>query len=338
MPALQSGCYELTWEKCADVPSPMYDVSAVLHKENIYVMAGAAPQRETYDYVFSYDIKNNEWSRLPSPGHYYGILQIINDQLTVIGGVDNDTDEVTNKVSTFDNNTKNWRRYYPDLMKPRSKPGVVTHEDHVIVLGGGIEVTIIYDDIEVLNWTQPLHWMKSNIKLPEPMWRPSLTISHDQLYIVGYSTSGGRYSTAYQLTIDSIISSIGQPPTSGQSNNWNTLPNAPHFNTALLPQSYPPVIIGGHDIQYAPTSDVAILDITKNTWNRSRVASFSTPRSYVAVVPISHDSIIIIGGTKGGDGVQANMASCVSTVEKGTVIVSHTVATMPTHDSTCTIQ
>ena len=336
MPALQSGCYKLTWEKCADLPSPMYGASAVLHKENIYVMAGDAPQDKTLDYVFSYNINNNEWSRLPPPGHYMGRLQIINDQLTVIGGRDTDTNKHTNKVSTFDNSTNQWKRCYPDLMTPRTKPGVVTHEDHVVVLGGTIDDGVYSDDIEVLNWTQPLHWMKSNIKLSQPIWRPSLTISHDQLYIVGYSTSGGRYSTAYQLPINSIISSIGQPPTSGQSNNWNTLPNAPHGNTALLPQSYPPVIIGGVDIQCVPTSHVAILDITKNTWNR--VASLSTARTSVAVVPISHDSILIIGGTKGGDGVQANKASCVSTVEKGTVSVSHTVATMPTQDSTCTIQ
>ena len=337
MPALQSGCYELTWEKCADLPSPMYAASAVLHKENIYVMAGSVPQRETLGYVFSYDINNSEWSRLPPPGHYTGILQIINDQLTVIGGQDTDTNKRTNKVSTFDNSTNQWKRCYPDLTKPRNKPGVVTHEDHVVVLGGAIDDGVYSDDIEVLNWTQPLHWMKSNIKLPEPMWRPSLTISHDQLYIVGYSLPNGNVtSRAYQIPINSIISSIGQPPTSGQSNNWNTLPNAPHYSTALLPQSHPPVIIAGFDIQYVPTSDVAILDITKNTWNR--VASLSTPRNYVAVVPISHDSILIIGGTKGGYDVQANMASCVSTVEKGTVSVSHTVATMPTQDSTCTIQ
>ena len=312
----------------------MYAASAVLHKENIYVMAGDAPQDETYDYVFSYNISNNKWSRLPPPGHYKGILQMIHDQLTVIGGRDNDTKKITNKVSTFNHNTNKWTRYYPDLMKPRSKPGVVTHEDHVIVLGGGIDDGVCSDDIEVLNWTQPLHWMKSNIKLPQSMFTPSLTISHNQLYIVGYSNNGRSY-TAYQLPINSIISSTGQPPTSGQSDNWNTLPNAPHYNTALLPQSYPPVIIGG-SIQGVLTSDVAILNLTKNTWNK--VASLSTPRNYVAVVPINHDSILIIGGTKSGYSVQANKASCVNIVERGTVILSHTVATMPTQDSTCTIQ
>ena len=336
MPALQSGCYELTWEKCTDLPSPMYNASAVLHKENIYVMAGDAPQDETLDYVFSYNITNNKWSRLPPPGHYYGRLQIINDQLTVIGGRDNDTKKITNKVSTFNNNTNNWMRYYPDLMKPRSKPGVVTHEDHVIVLGGGIDGDNDHDDIEVLNWTQPLYWMKSNIKLPQPMWSPSLTISHNQLYIVGYSRSSDISSTAYQLPINSIISSIGQPPTSGQSDNWNTLSNVPHYNTELLPQSYPPVIIGGTDAQCVPISDVAILDLTKNTWNK--VASLSTPRHNVPVVPINHDSILIIGGCTGGKDIAGAKAHCISTVEKGTVILSHTVATMPTQDSTCTIQ
>ena len=332
VPALQSGYYELTWEKCAQLPSSLYDASAVLNKENIYVMAGDAPQDDTLDYVFSYNININEWSRLPSHGYIQGILQILNDKLTVIGGWDRATKQATNKVSTFNNNINNWVKYFPDLLEPRCKPGVLTHEDHVIVLGGGLGGS---DDIEVLNLTQPFQWMKSNIKLPQPMWGISLTISHDQLYIVGYDTSGGRYSTAYHIPVDPIISSIAQPPTSGQSVNWNKLPNAPHYRTALLPHSYPPVIIGGDDIQGVPTSDVAILDIMKNKWNR--VASLSTARICVAVVPINHDSILVIGGCTGGKDVAGALAHCISTVEKGTVSISHTVA-MPTQDSTCSIQ
>ena len=336
MPALQSGCYELTWENCADLPSSMYNASAVLHKENIYVMAGDAPQGDTYDHVFSYNININEWSRLPPPGHYKGILQILNDKLTVIGGWDNATNEVTNKVSTFSNNSNNWSSEFPNMIMPRYQPGVVTHEDHVIVSGGGIDDDTDHDDIEVLNLTQPFQWMKSNIKLPEPMWSISLTISHDQLYIVGYSTSDGRSSTAYQLPVASIITSTTQPPTSGQSVDWNKLPNAPHYNTALLPHSYPPVIIGGDDIQDVRTSDVAILDTTKNKWNR--LASLSTARNSVAVVPISHESILVIGGSTSGEGITGAKAHSISSVEKGTVSVSHTVATMPTQDSTCSIQ
>ena len=324
MPALQSG-YELTWEKCAQLPSSMYHASAVLYKENIYVMAGAAPQRETLDYVFSYNININKWSRLPPPGHYHGILQILNDKLTVFGGVHNATKKITNKVSTFNNNSNNWSSHFPNMLQPRSKPGVVTHEDHVIALGGGLGGSA---DIEVLNLTQPFQWMKSNIKLPKPMWNVSCTISHDQLYIVGYDTSGGRYSIAYHIPVDPIMSSIAQPPTRGQNVDWNKLPDAPHYHTVLLPHSYPPVIIGGTDINGVPTSDVAILDIMKNKWNR--LASLSTARSYVAVVPISHDSVLVIGGCTSGKGIAGALAHCSSAVEKGTGSVSHTVGTMPT--------
>ena len=336
MPALQSGYYELTWENRANLPSPMYNASAVLHKENIYVMAGNAPHDDTLDYIFSYNTKTNQWSRLPPPGHYCGILQILNDKLTVIGGVDNATNEATNKVSTFNNNSNNWSSEFPNMIMPRSLPGVVTHEDHVIVLGGGIDDDTMLDDIEVLNLTQPFQWMKSNIKLPQPMFAVSPTISHDQLYIVGYTTSGSMSSTAYQLPVASIITSTTQSPTSGQNVDWNKLPNAPHYHTALLPHSYPPVIIGGDDIQGVPISDVAILDIVKYKWNK--LASLSTARTCVAVVPISCESILVIGGHTGGKDIAGAKAHSISSVEKGTVSVSHTVATMPTQDNTCSIQ
>jgi len=336
VPALLSGCYELSWKKCADLPSPMYAASAVLHKERVYVMAGNAPQRETYDYVFTYNIAIDKWSKLPPPGHYVGRLQIINDQLTVIGGWDNATNDATNNVSTFNNNSNNWINYYPNMIKARCKPGVTTHEDHVIVLGGGTKNTI-YDDIEVLKLSQPFHWIKCNITLPEPMWDISTIISDDQLYIVGYYLPNGEVTTrAYQVAVDSIISSIDQPSTSGQSGNWNALPDAPHFDTALLPHSYPPVIIGGGDDQFVPTSDVAILDITKKTWYK--VASLSTARHCVAVVPISSESILVIGGCTGGEGVAGAKEHSITTVEKGTVTLNHTVATRPTHGSTCIIQ
>ena len=329
VPALQSGCYQLTWENCTDLPSPMYSASVARQNDNVYVMASEAPQDDTLDYVFSYNININKWSRLPPPGHYKGILQMLDDKLTVIGGRDNATKKRTNKVSTFNSDSNNWSNHFPNMLQCRSIPAALTYENHVIVLGGGIDDGVSTDDIEVLNLTQPLRWTKSNIKLPEPMWDISLTTSHGQLYIV-------RSTKAYQIPVDSIISSTDHSPTSGQSVEWVTLPSAPNYCTALLPHSYPLVIIGGCDILGIPTSDVAVLDITKNKWDR--LASLRTAKKFVAVVPISHDSILVIGGTKGGIGPEANKASCVSTVEKGTVSVSHTVATMPTQDSTCTIQ
>ena len=335
VPGLQSGYYQLTWQNCTDLPSPMYNSSVVQHNDNVYVMAGDAPQRDTLDYVFSYNINMDEWSRLPPPGHYRGILQILNDKLTVIGGVDDATGKYTNKVSTFNNDHNNWSNHFSNMLQSRNRPGVLTYEGHVVVLGGAIGDGVYTDDIEVLNLTQPLQWKNSNMKLPKPMCDISVTTSHDQLYIVGYTTSDGRSSKAYQIPVDSIISSTVYSPTDDQIVEWVTLPRAPHYDTALLPYLHP-IIVGGCDIQGVPTSDVAILNIMQNKWDR--LASLHTARTSVAVIPISHESILVIGGTTSGEAIAESIDHCISTVEKGTASVSHRVTTIPTQDSTCTIQ
>ena len=333
MPALQSGCYELTWEKCADLPSPMYLASAVLHNEKVHVMAGDAPDDNTLHYVYTYDIHSNHWDTLPPPGHAFGVLQIIDGKLSVIGGKDNITaTEATNKVSTFINNK--WTQQYPNMLKSRVRPGVATYSDYVIVAGGMRDINTAYDDIELLYYKQSPHWIRTNINLPEPMADISLTIADDLLYIAGYLTSDDKWSTkSYKIAADKITSSVAQPPTSSQTVQWTTIPSTPHYSTAIIPNSCPPVIIGGDDLQDVPTADVAML---KQSW--SKVASLSSPRRSVAVVPINCDSILVIGGTTGGKTVEEDDAHSMTTVEKGTVKRSHTVAAIPTQDTQCIIQ
>ena len=332
MPALQSGYYELTWEKCEDLPSPMYVASAVLHNEKVHVMAGDAPDVDTLCYVYTYDIHSNHWETLPPPGHAFGVLQIIDGKLSVIGGWDTHAHEVTNKVSTFINN--NWTQQYPNMLKSRIRPGVATYSDYVIVAGGMRDINTFYDDIELLYYKQSPHWIRTNINLPEPMCFISLTIADDLLYIAGYQTSDiKRSNKAYKITADKITSSVTQPPTSSQTVHWTTIPSTPHYLTAIIPNSCPPVIIGGRDLQCVPTADVAML---KQSW--SKVASLSSPRLGVAVVPINCDSILVIGGSTGGKTSKERMTHGMTTVEKGTIKRSHTVAAIPTQDTQCIIQ
>ena len=332
MPAQQSGCYELTWEKCADLPSPIWYPSAVLHNEKVHVMAGFAPDDDTLHYVYTYDIHSNHWDTLPPLGHTGGVLQIIDGKLSVIGGVDTSTGEVTNEVSTFINN--NWTQQFPHMLQKRFRPGVATYSDYVIVAGGYRDINTVNDDIELLYYKQLPHWIRTNINLPEPMANITLTTADDLLYIAGYNNSDNKRSTkAYKIAVDNITSSVAQPPTSSQTVQWTTIPSTPHYFTAIVPNSYPPVIIGGSDLQYDTTADVAML---KQSW--SKVASLSSPRHAVAVVPINCDSILVIGGTTGGNTIEERKINSVTMVEKGTVKRSHTVAAIPTQDTQCIIQ
>ena len=65
-----------------------------------------------------------------------------------------------------------------------------------------------------------------------------------------------------------------------------------------------------------------MLDVPNNSWKK--IASLTTARVATAVVPIDHDSILVIGGFTGGRGIKEAMAYSISTVEKGTVRLCHT--------------
>ena len=326
--ALQTGYYEITWEKCADLPSPMYSISAVLHDKKVYIMAGSTPDGDTYHHVYCYNITTDQWEQLPPPGHHMGRLQIIDGKLTVISGRDNVTKKITNKVTTYINNS--WTDHFPNLLRARIKPGVVSHSEYIIVAGGARDKDTIYDNIEILNATQPSHWIMTNILLPEPIRSTFPTINDNKIIIVGYSRSTGRYNRVYQLPVDTITSSTTI------SNQWMELPRAPHYETITIPNSHPPVIMGGCDLQGVPTSDVAMLDESTNKWNT--VSSLSSPRDCVAVVPIDSDTILVLGGSTGGVGIAGHKAHSITTVEKGRATLTQRTAAIPTEDTQCSIQ
>jgi len=311
MPALQSGDYKLIWESLEPLPLPLYNASTAKHHGKIYVMAGSAPEKETVKQVYCYNISTNCWDQLPSPSHCVGRLLMINEKLTVIGGVDNTTEKVTNKISTLIDDSWN-EYYYPDMLKARYKPGVAMYTEHVIVLGGRDSLSF-FDDIELLNCTiHNSQWIQSGVLLPKMMWDIfPITSSNNTLYIVGYSDPNGlRRSTAYQIPLDAeVIPTTISPPTADQ---WSDLPTAPFSDTALLPNSCPPMIMGG-SCEGVPKADVAVLDVSMTEW--VTVALLSSPRQCVAAVPINTDTVIVVGGCSGGkDATEAKHCS-LTTVE-----------------------
>ena len=221
-------------------------------------------------------------------------------------------------MTTYNNS---WSNEYPNLLKARIKPGVLTHLDYVIVAGGGLDDDTFSDEIELLDYKQLSYWVIARMKLPEAMWSLSLTISNDTLYIVrSYIVNGNTTRAAYAVSVDMIISSAAQL-TSNQTAHWTKLPLAPRFDTAIIPNCSPPVIIGGK-IQGVPTVDIRVLDVLNNSWKK--IASLTTARSATAVVLINHGSILVIRGTTGGRGPKEATAHSTNRVEKGTIRLCHT--------------
>ena len=329
MPALTSGRCHVKWTQLADLPAQLYGVSVAVQHHKIYV-TGDSPVEDAEHQVYVYDIIADQWDQLPSSGHYYGIPHIIGGKLVIIGGRLSATKKRTNKVSTFDEGSQTWTSYYPDLLSVRSKPGVVSHVEHVIVAGGGRptseddDSSVIQNDIEVLNWIENSHWRKVSIKLPVPMYNFTPTItSDDHLLIVGYAGADTyKCNGSYKIPVATITTSIDhQHHNSDTNTKWTELTATDHWHTALVPSS-PPVVIGGH-VKGGTTSiaDIKMYDNSNKSWKK--IGSLSSARSAVAVAAVYNNAIVIIGGyTKIGSRANSESSS-VTVVELGQVELLH---------------
>jgi len=312
--ALQTKQYHLKWDKCTDLPRRMYQASVVVDDNNVYVTAGSAPEHETENNVYCYDIVTDEWNTLPLPGHHKGVLCVVDDTLSIFGGQDSVTYKWLNKVTTYNKDTNSWTTYYPNMIHKRFKPGVVTHGDHVIVMGGEYEAEKYHDNIEIMNWHQKSPWIQVSTKLPVTMWAVNPTIAGEHLLIVGYSNEKSCYTTSYQLPVASITSLSSSDQVASQ---WKQLSSAPHYNTVTVPYSNPPLIIGGN-VKGVPTSDISLYDTSKKSW--IPVDFLTTARSHVGVATINSYTIIVVGGFTKGESVEAALSSSLPIVEIGHIV------------------
>ena len=73
-------------------------------------------------------------------------------------------------------------------------------------MGGNSSTDNIHDSIELMEYQNEMKWKNIIIKLPKPMWTIQPTISGDDITIVGYVSTGGRYTGHYQIAIEEMVS------------------------------------------------------------------------------------------------------------------------------------
>ena len=262
---LQSERYKLQWTSCSRLPTPMWAAYSTVINSTLYITGGHCPNDAMNMYnVYKYEFDKNQWSVLPPLQQCYGVPVNMNDHLTVIGGLHNN--KPTNLVTTYDDNS--WNNTYPNLSVARWLPAVVPYHQYVIVAGGKGDDGNLLDSIEVFDITKS-HWMIVNTHLPKPMYRISATICGDSFIIVGYDGVDNvnklmRYNGTFIIPIDDILSLPQQThslsSTDKDNTKWHQLADAPYWETALVPNTSPPVIIGGDDEQDITVNDITIYD------------------------------------------------------------------------------
>ena len=310
---MQKTSNQIKWKHLANLPVPMHSAYVVRHDDCLYVTGGVC-SHESVDLqtcmpvkgsgeqckanasscVFKFNLFRCTWNVLPLPEHKSAVPHIVCDKLVLFGGLDLSTNAVTNQVSTYDTKTDTWTKYYPDLREKRRFPAVISWGDYVIVAGGRKRDDIL-NDIEVLN-TMEGYWIKLNNFLPRKMFSMSATILNGIVYLV---RTLGSYlpvisKEVYSMPIKDVIRQSQNNQPSTLNSHWSSLPEVPYINATIVPDVYPPMIVGGSDPQGNTVEDILYYDLESESWKK--FSALFKKLANVAITTISSHAIVVLGG------------------------------------------
>jgi len=291
---LQTGKHKINWTKCSNLPVAMRFAHATVINDILYIGGRYCPTVNDQYFMFSYKLTDDQWKKLPVLPQSLGFPTNIDDKLCYIGGRDYSTSRSTNKVITLQDD--HWTTLYPNMIEKRQRHVVVSYQNYTIVAGGLGENQSTLNTIEVFNGNN-YQWTIVLTHLPQPMRNISATTCDQSFIITGYDDAGGyRNNRTFIITMDSLVRTEQQDAlassTSGDDNKWSELCPTPNWDTAIVPNTSPPVIIGGDDEQDKAVNNISLYDDSSNTWRTVSSLPISCAMATVATI----NNIIIVAG------------------------------------------
>ena len=173
----------------------------------------------------------------------------------VVGGGDKSTHKTTNTILTFNEHSQRWIQSHPAMPTVLTVPAVIGYQDHLIVAGGVNSGNNRICDVYILDTTS------NKWKTAQPL--PSIdnyctVLIEDTLYLVGRETQ-----TVLRAHVPTLVSGA-------KSDVWETLPNAPYYDSSPVTIGNTLLTVGGSDKQLFGnlTASIHMYNPTTNQWTR----------------------------------------------------------------------
>ena len=308
--ALQNGKHKMKWTKCTNLPVPMRVAHATVINDTLYIGGGQCTTVNDDYLMFSYKLIDDQWRMLPVLPQRAGVPTNINNDISYIGGADHSTKRSTNKVITLLNNQ--WTIQYPNMTTARCRHAVVSYQHYTIVAGGEDEDESTLDTIEVFNCNN-YQWTILSTHLPQPMKFINATTCNQSFIIAGFDgADGSSYNGIFIITMDSLVGT--EQEHSLHDNKWSELFHTSCWNTTIVPNTTPPVVIGGLDQQGKAVNNISLYDDSSNSWRTISSLPISCAEATVATI---NNIMIVAGGCTDGSTRETLNATTLTSVVLG---------------------
>ena len=293
---------------------------ATVINDTLYIGGGRCTTANDQYLMFSYKLTDDQWRMLPVLPQCAGVPTNINNDISYIGGHDPSTGRSTNKVITLLNNQ--WTSQYPNMITARRHHAVVSYQHYTIVAGGDGEDGSTLDTIEVFNCNN-YQWTILSTHLPQPMKFINATTCNQSFIIAGYADAEGYdCNVTFIITMDSLVGTEQQQSltssTSEHDNKWSELCHTPYWNTTIVPNTTPPVIIGGEDKQRKAVNNISLYDDSSNSWRTVSSLPISCAEATVATI---NNIMIVAGGCTDASTIETANATSLTSVVLGQLVL-----------------
>ena len=236
--------------------------------------------------VYAFTTSTTSWSRLPnSPTHSCPSV-IVNNLLTLVGGVHGPTP--TNKLFslTGKGSGRKWTEEFPPMPTKRNSSTALCTGTALIVAGGRREVRPILQKVEVMN-TETLQWSTAT-PLPQPVLCAPGAVCGDHVYILSLRD---RTKPMYTCRVGALIQSCRSRPT---ADVWNKVAAPPVTKTTCVSILGRLLTIGGMDSYDKPTTAVYMYNPDSDSWEVISHITTSRYLCFAAVLP--NNQLMMVGG------------------------------------------
>ena len=265
---------------------------SVVAQGRVYVGGGAVYKNEDKYTVMMYE-QGARWRTLPRYQYCQFAMAVLQDQLTLVGGWEPSTEEVTNQIAVWD--SRQWTHPYPPMPTLRRRPAVVTYIKWLMVAGGdsGGMYFQSLSTVEIMNTTNK-QWFTTT---PLPVGCRGMTsaIVGEECYFMGGYTDQHDHpkKQVFHVSISAITS---QAPSQSAITpvQWHTLPDTPLAWSAALALHGSLLAVGGRHSTKDSSSAIHLYQPGSGQW--VKVGDLPTARDACSCTLLPSGEILVAGG------------------------------------------